>query len=63
MGAVDIPKCMLICKSSLNLLFVALLGAWGVWYGMIVMVTSVHLTVARESIFGVPALYMDIAMV
>jgi hypothetical protein len=62
MGAVVILLNMLMYIPSLTLLSVKLLGAHGVWHEMMIMVTIIHPTVARRSMFGVLALYVGIIM-
>jgi hypothetical protein len=55
-GVVVIILGMLMCRPSLSLLYVRLLGARGVWHGTIIMIIGVHLMVGRINTFGVPAL-------
>jgi len=62
MGSVIILTIMLMYKPSFTPWSIRLLGARGVWHGMMVTVIGVHLTVARKRTFGVPTLYMGITM-
>jgi len=45
-----------MCRPSLSLLYVRLLGARGVWHGTIIMIIGVYLMVGKINTFGVPTL-------